>query len=127
MSPDTVVTVIALVVGVALSGVGGFFTIKASKVKAEDDTSVTTVTMLSGQIAALTSAQELARSEIAHLRELVTEKDRTLERNARDIERLQGALTQRAAVEAFRKESRLWFRAIALKVGAEEPQIIGED
>lgn len=120
---ETLMTIVGTIVALVIAGTAGYFIVKGQKQTGKNDASVTTVTMLSGQIAALTSAQQLANAEIKHLKELIVEKDRTLERNAQDITRLQEALTQRAAVEAFRIESRLWFRSIAKATGAIEPPV----
>lgn len=120
---EVILTIAGTIVGIAFLATAGYFILRGQKATGESDASVKTMTMLSSQIAALTSAQQLADAQISHLTDLVKEKDRALERNERDITRLQEALTQRAEVDAFRKESRLWFQAIAKATGATEPAI----
>lgn len=120
---EVVLTIAGTIVGIAFLATAGYFVVKGQKATGESDASLKTMTMLSSQIAALTSAQQLANAEIGHLKDLVKEKDRALERNERDIGRLQEALTQRAEVDAFRKETRLWFQAIAKATNATEPVI----
>ena len=124
---ESLLTVGGTLVAVIFLATAGYFIIKGQRITGKNDASVAAVTMMTGQIAALTSAQELANQEINHLKDSLAEKDRLLERNARDIKQLQEALTQRAEVDEFRKESRAWFTAIAKVTGAEPPRHVGHN
>lgn len=118
------------VIGTLLIAViGGYFVVKARKGTAEDNEAVKTATLMTGQIAALESEQRVAAAhkatqdaEIGHLRDLLAEKDKMLDRNSRDIVRLTEMVTQQAAVSQFRDEAFKWFEVIAEALDADPPQ-----
>lgn len=91
----------------------GYYVVKSRKITAQDSASANAVTGLTGELAALTSKVQRIDQENIHLRELLLEKDKALARNERDITELREALTQRAAVEEFRAETREWFSLVS--------------
>jgi hypothetical protein len=131
---------LGIIVALLVTFAGSYFVVKARKGSADDNEAVKTATLMTGQIAALTAAQQLAEAEarrqdqlaaaekvrheaeIGHLRDLLSEKDKTLDRNTRDIQRLTELVTQQAAVAQFRDEAFKWFEAIATAVQADPPQ-----
>lgn len=123
---------IAIVVGLLVTFTGSYFIVKARKGTADDNEAVKTATLMTGQIAALTSQQQLAEAhakaqdiEIASLRDkvqrLLEEKDKAEERNKTEIQRLTELVTQQAAVAQFRSEAFAWFEAIAAATEAHPP------
>lgn len=128
----------------AVSLVGGAIVIIVSrKGIADDNEAVKTATLMTGQIAALSSARELDAAEmrnqkaeldhmrkqhadeISQLRDKMAEKERAFEllqlSTSADITRLEGLITQQAAVDQFRADSFKWFEAIAVAVKADPP------
>lgn len=119
--------IVSLLAAVGLVA-GSYFIVKARKGTADDNEAVKTATLMTGQIAALTSAQQLLeadkrnlQTEIVHLHELRREDAKTAERNREDIVRLTEMVTQQAAVQQFRDEAFVWFEAIAKAVNAPPP------
>lgn len=112
------------VLGAMVLIVGAFYIVRSSKITAGDNQDVKAVTMLTGQLAALSSKVELQEAEIRHLRDLNGQKDLVLARNLMDIQELREALTQRAAVEEFRSETREWFRWLGVSLDIKTPMPI---
>lgn len=109
------------VLAVLFLATGGYFTLRGQSKSGKDSASITTVTMMSGQIAALTSENELNKTRIDHLEQQLADKDKALTRNERDIETLREALTQRAEVEEFRIECMDWFGLIGKRMEIDPP------
>lgn len=116
-----VLTIGGLLLTVILAGISGYFYLRGQKVEGEQAGDITTVTMLTGRLAALTSEVEQSGRELSHMRELLDEKDRAIKNYGIELESLRAALTQRAEVDALRTESRAWFQAIGKATGATAP------
>lgn len=120
--------IVSLLAAVGLVA-GSYFIVKARKGTADDNEAVKTATLMTGQIAALTSAQQLLeadkrnlQTEIKHLHELRAEDAKAADRNREDIARLTEMVTQQAAVQQFRDEAFVWFESIAKAVNADPPK-----